>query len=55
LDTLKRAFEGKLVPQNPNDPPASILLEQIYAERERQNTPTQPKRNKRKSIKKYTS
>jgi hypothetical protein len=49
---LKKAFEGKLVPQDPNDPPASILLEQIRAERERQNTSMQPKRNKRKGIKK---
>jgi len=26
---LKRAFEGKLVQQNPNDLPASVLLERI--------------------------
>lgn len=26
---LKKAFEGKLTPQNPNDEPASILLERI--------------------------
>jgi len=31
---LKRAFEGKLVPQNPNDEPASILLKRIRSEQE---------------------
>lgn len=32
---LKKAFEGKLVSQDPNDEPASVLLDRIKAERER--------------------
>jgi type I restriction enzyme S subunit len=31
---LKRAFEGGLVPQDPNDEPASVLLDRIRKERE---------------------
>ncbi len=43
---LKRAFEGRLVPQDPNDEPASLLLERIRAERTK---PSQPK-GRRRSI-----
>ena len=46
---LKRAFEGRLVPQDPADEPACVLLERIQAEREaerkrRKRRPTRPKR-----------
>lgn len=32
---LKQAFEGRLVPQNPNDEPAEILLQKIRKEKEK--------------------
>lgn len=31
---LKRAFEGRLVPQDPTDEPAAVLLKRIHAERQ---------------------
>jgi type I restriction enzyme S subunit len=43
---LKRAFEGKLVPQDPSEEPASELLERIRAERER-NTSGKGRRKKK--------
>ncbi len=47
---LAKAFRGELIPQDPNDEPASVLLERIRAERAAQ--PYQPKRSpvSRKSI-----
>ncbi len=35
---LKRAFEGKLVPQDPADEPASALLERIRAGRDKMDS-----------------
>ncbi len=32
---LQMAIQGKLVPQDPNDEPASVLLEKIRAEKQR--------------------
>lgn len=44
---LKRAFEGKLVPQDPSDEPASELLRRIRRERER-SLPKKPKKKLQK-------
>lgn len=47
---LKAAFSGQLVPQDPNDEPASVLLERIRAERAAQVAVKKPYRSKRKEI-----
>lgn len=44
--TLAKAFRGELVPQDPNDEPASVLLERIRAERATQPQPKRQRRNK---------
>ncbi len=42
---LKKAFEGKLVPQNPSDEPAEKLLDRIKAEKQKEEN--SKKKNKR--------
>lgn len=46
---LDLAIRGKLVPQDPNDEPASVLLERIRAEKERLIKEGKMKRNKKPS------
>ena len=47
---LDLAIHGKLVPQDPNDEPASVLLERIRAEKEELIKQGKIKRNKKKSV-----
>ena len=47
---LQMAVQGKLVPQDPNDEPASILLERIRAEKERLIKEKKIKREKNPSV-----
>jgi type I restriction enzyme S subunit len=44
---LKKAFEGKLVPQDPNDEPAEKLLARIRMEREEKKSLTEALRTRR--------
>lgn len=47
---LDLAIRGKLVPQNPNDEPASVLLERIRAEKEEMIKQGKIKRDKKESV-----
>ena len=48
---LAKAFRGELVPQDPNDEPASVLLERIRASRAEDAASLKPKRSLGKKIK----
>ena len=43
---LKAAFSGQLVPQDPNDEPASVLLDRIRAERSERDAVKKPRAQK---------
>ena len=47
---LQEAVQGKLVPQDPNDEPASVLLERIRAEKEQLIKAGKIKRDKHESV-----
>lgn len=47
---LQWAIQGKLVPQDPNDEPASVLLERIREEKARLVKEKKIKRDKNESI-----
>ena len=47
---LQWAIQGKLVPQDPNDEPASVLLEKIRAEKAKLIKDGKIKKDKKESI-----
>lgn len=52
---LQEAGQGKLVPQDPTDEPASVLLERIRAEKERLIKAGKIKRDKHESKVRFTA
>ena len=52
---LAKAFRGELVPQDPNDEPATVLLERIRAEREQTSSNKQRGKTTRKNSSKQLS
>ncbi|MFH0728098.1 MAG: restriction endonuclease subunit S [Pseudomonadota bacterium] len=47
---LAKAFRGELIPQDPADEPASVLLERIRAERDAQKTVNNPFRGRKRVV-----
>lgn len=47
---LRSAFSGQLVPQDPNDEPANVLLERIRADRAERTKQPKPRKTKPKEI-----
>jgi len=52
---LKKAFEGRLVTQNPTDEPATVLLERIKEEKAKLSAEYKTKNKRRKSYEQKTS
>ena len=48
LSVFKKAFEGKLVPQDPNDEPAWVLLDRIRSDREQVSMNNHPKKTRKR-------